>query len=99
VITVVDRHKVVGKRPNPSYFGFPPIFHVAWRQRQDNLWGMSPLANLVGMQYRIDHIENFSADMMDAFGGPMVKIKGYVEDFDFGPLNVSIQVKKVMLNS
>ncbi len=85
VITVVDRHKVVGKRPNPSYFGYPPIFHVGWRVRQDNLWGMGPLANIIGMQYKIDHIENMAADILDGIGGPMFKIKGYVEDFDVGP--------------
>lgn len=85
VITVIDRHKIVGKRPNPSYFGYPPIFQVSWRKRPDNLWGMSPLANLVGMQYRIDHVENMKADVLDAIGFPMWKIKGYVEDFDQGP--------------
>ena len=40
VVTVVDRHKIIGRRPNASYFGYPPIFHAAWRVRQDNLWGM-----------------------------------------------------------
>src|SRR5947209_9974378 len=58
VVTVVDRHKLIGDKPNPSYFGYPPIFHVPWRKKQDNLWGMGPLDNLVGMQYRMDHIEN-----------------------------------------
>lgn len=86
VCTVVDRHKLVGKRPNPSYFGYPPIFHVGWRKRQDNLWAMGPLANLVGLQYRIDHIENMKADILDVIGFPMTKIKGYVEDFDYGPM-------------
>lgn len=86
VVTVVDRHKVVGKRPNPSFFGFPPIFHVGWRIRQDNLWAMGPLANLVGMQYKIDHLENLQADVLDLIGFPVIKIKGYVEDFDWGPM-------------
>jgi hypothetical protein len=85
VITVVDRHKVVNKQPNPSFFGSPPIYHVGWRHRQDNLWAMGPLDNLVGIQYRIDHIENLKADVFDLITFPPLKIKGYVEDFDWGP--------------
>ena len=85
VITVVDRHKVIQKEPNPSFFGHPPIFHVGWRTRQDNLWAMGPLANLVGMQYRLDHVENLKADVFDLITFPPLKIKGYVEDFEWGP--------------
>lgn len=86
VIMIVDRHKVIGKKSNPSYFGYPPIFHAGWRIRQDNLWAMGPLDNLVGMQYRIDHVENLKADVLDLLGYPMLKIKGYVNDFELGPL-------------
>jgi hypothetical protein len=86
VITVADRHKVLHKAPNPSYFGTAPIFHVGWRPRQDNLWAMGPLDNLVGMQYRIDHIENLKADLFDLTAFPPIKIKGYVEDFQWGPM-------------
>lgn len=85
-IMVVDRHKVISQKPNPSYFGFAPIFHAGWRVRQNNLWGMSPLANLVGMQYKIDHLENLKADVLDLIAYPMVKIKGDVRPFEFGPL-------------
>jgi hypothetical protein len=86
-IMVVDRHKILGKpRPNPSFFGFPPIFHVGWRPRQDNLWAMGPLDNLVGMQYRLDHVENLKADTFDLLVAPPLKIKGYVEDFEWAPM-------------
>lgn len=85
IITVVDRHKVIDKRPNPSALGRCPIRHIGWRKRQDNLWAMGPLANLVGMQYRIDHIENLKADVFDLITFPPLKIKGYVEDFQWGP--------------
>lgn len=85
VITVVDRHKILGMKPNPSFFGYPPIFHAPWRRRQDNLWGMSPLANLVGMQYRIDHMENMKADMMDLSTYPVIKVQGFVEGFTWQP--------------
>jgi hypothetical protein len=85
VITVVDRHKLITKKPNPSFFGYPPIFHSAWRKRQDNLWGMGPLANLVGMQYRMDHVENMKADIIDLTTYPVTKVKGFVEDFTWQP--------------
>lgn len=84
-IMVVDRHKVIYKKPNPSFFGRPPIYHAGWRIRQDNLWAMGPLDNLVGMQYRIDHLENLKADLMDLTTFPPIMVKGYVEDFDWGP--------------
>ncbi len=85
VITVVDRHKLIGNKPNPSFFGYPPIFHSAWRRRQDNLWGMGPLDNLVGMQYRMDHIENMKADIFDLVTYPVQKVKGFVEEYTWQP--------------
>jgi hypothetical protein len=85
VITIVDRHKLIGKKPNPSFFGYPPIFHAPWRRKQDNLWGMGPLDNLVGMQYRIDHIENMKADIFDLTTYPVQKIKGFVEAYTWQP--------------
>lgn len=87
VITVADRHKIVGKRPNASWFGYPPIFHAGWRTRQDNLWAMGALDNLVGIQYRIDHLENLKADCYDLTAFPPLMIKGYVEDFTWGPMS------------
>lgn len=85
IIQVVDRHKIIRKEPNPTHFGYPPIFHTGWRTRPDNLWAMGPLDNLVGMQYRIDHIENLKADLFDLTVFPPLKITGYVEDFEWAP--------------
>jgi hypothetical protein len=86
IIMVVDRHKVICKKPNPSYFGTVPMAHVGWRPRQDNLWAMGPLANLVGMQYRLDHTENCKADILDLIAYPVMKVKGYVEPFIWQPM-------------
>jgi len=85
IITVVDRHKVFAIRDNPSYFSYPPIFHVSWRKRTDNLWGMGPLDNLVGMQYRLDHLENLMADLMDLTVFPPLFVRGQIEHFQWGP--------------
>jgi hypothetical protein len=85
VITVIDRHRLVNNRSNASFFGYAPIFHVPWRKKPDNLWGMGPLDNLVGMQYRMDHIENMKADIFDLVTYPVQKIKGFVEDYVWQP--------------
>lgn len=85
IVTVVDRCKIVRKEPNPSWLGTVPIRHCPWRVRQDNLYGMSPLANLVGLQYRIDHLENLKADVFDLVAFPLLKIKGNVEEFQYKP--------------
>ena len=37
------------------------------------------------MQYRIDHLENLKADVFDLIAHPVMKIKGFVEEFDYGP--------------
>lgn len=86
VIKIIDRHKILSKRVNSSIYGHAPIFHCGWRVRPDNLWAMGPLDNLVGMQYRIDHLENLKADMVDITTFPLIKIKGYVEDFTWRPM-------------
>lgn len=84
-ITVLDRHKVISNVPNPSIFPNAPIYHTSWRVRQDNLWGMGPLENLVGLQYRVDHLENLKADLYDLTAFPPLKVKGQVDDFKWGP--------------
>ena len=85
VITVVDRAYVLNNVENPSWNGKAPIFHAGWRDRPDNLYAMGPLDNLVGMQYRIDHLENLKADVFDQIAYPIIKIRGDVEEFNFAP--------------
>lgn len=85
VITVADRSKVVRKQVNPSWLPKGSMYHVGWRLRPDNLYAMGPLDNLVGMQYRIDHLENLKADVMDLIAYPPLKIYGEVKEFNWGP--------------
>lgn len=84
-ITVVDRMFVINDIPLPGWLGHAPIYHVGWRTRPDNLWAMGPLENLIGMQYRIDHLENLKADAMDLAILPPLVIKGEVEEFNYQP--------------
>lgn len=88
MIVVIDRCKVAIKQPYPYPLSEIPVYHAGWRVRQDNLWAMGPLDNLVGMQYRLDHIENMKADIIDLTAYPVLKIKGSgeVSEFEWGPL-------------
>lgn len=85
VITVIDRMFMIRNEAVKSWNGRPEIYHVGWRTRPDNLWAMGPLENLVGMQYRIDHLENLKADAMDLAVLPPLVIAGEVEQFNYGP--------------
>ena len=86
VVTIVDRRWVARRAPNTSWTGSRPFYHCGWRLRPDNLWAQGPLDQLIGMQYRIDHLENLKADVFDLIAHPVVKVKGdTVEDFDWGP--------------
>ena len=84
-ITIVDRREMVHEETIPNWLGTSPFFHVGWRFRTDNLWAMGPLDNLVGMQYRMDHLENLKADAMDLAVHPMLVIQGDVEEFEWKP--------------
>jgi hypothetical protein len=85
MITVVDRGKEVRNVAIPTYSGRAPIRHVGWRKRPDNLWAMSPLENLVGLQYMIDHLQNSKADATDMAINSPLAIVGEVEPFVWGP--------------
>ena len=85
LITVFDRKYIARKEPNPSWLGHGARAHVGWRERPDNLYAMGPLENLVGMQYRIDHLENLKADALDLTIHPPKVITGDVEPFEWGP--------------
>ena len=85
VVTIVDRHKIISIKTDESKLGGTQIFHTGWRIRQDSPWAMGPLDNLVGLQYRVDHLENLKADAFDLMVAPVTKVKGLVEDFKWEP--------------
>ena len=84
-IIVMDRRTVVVDEPMNTWLGRSNKEHVGWRLRPDNLMAMGPLDNLVGMQYRLDHLENLKADVFDQIAHPVVYQRGMVEDWDWGP--------------
>jgi len=80
IITIVDRKHVVRKEPIPAWKrgGFKEM--AGWRKRPDNLYAMSPLENLVGMQYRLDHLQNLAADIKDLTAAPPLVFKGELQE-------------------
>ena len=84
-IIVMDRKTVVYDEPMESWLGKTNKEHAGWRPRPDNLLAMGPLDNLVGMQYRIDHLENLKADVFDQIAHPVIYQRGVVEDWNWEP--------------
>jgi hypothetical protein len=84
-VIVIDRRVVALDAPMDSWLGQSNKEHVGWRLRPDNLMAMGPLDNLVGMQYRLDHLENLKADVFDQIAHPVVYQRGMVEDWEWGP--------------
>ena len=76
VVYIMDKVHVIRNEPSSSPAGYDGIHHAGWRIRNDNLWAQGPLDNLVGMQYRIDHLENLKADVFDLIAHPALFIKG-----------------------
>jgi hypothetical protein len=91
-IVIADRMTVLLDEPLPEWLGSTK-YHVGWRSRPDNGWAMGPLDNLVGMQYRIDHLENLKADVFDLIAYPPFLVRGEVEEFTWAP-NEEIHVNE-----
>jgi hypothetical protein len=85
LITIVDRRKILRKIRNPNWLGKSNRVHVGWRKRPDNLYSQGPLDLLIGMQYRMNHLENLKADVFDMIAHPVQKIRGDVEEYEYGP--------------
>ena len=83
-VTVVDRRWVITNETINTADGHPHIFHAGWRTRRDNLMGQGPFENVVGMQYRINHLENARADAFDKMLEPDLVLAGDPEVED-GP--------------
>jgi hypothetical protein len=84
-VLVVDRREIAWKAPFESWLGKSNKKHTGWRPRPESLLAMGPLDNLVGMQYRVDHLENLKADVFDQIAHPVVYQKGTIEEWEWGP--------------
>lgn len=78
-ITIMDRNTILNEEPLEDIEGYDWILHAGYRDRKDILWAMSPLENCLGMQARIDFLENKRSDCYDYTVNPVKKIKGQVD--------------------
>lgn len=76
IVYVLDKVWIIRNEENRAPQGFDGLHHTGWRIRNDNLWAQGALDNLVGMQYRIDHLENLKADVFDLIAHPNILVKG-----------------------
>lgn len=77
-IIIMDRSVVLSEEDMLPINNYNYIFKGGWRDRPNCLWSMSALENLLGMQYRIDFLENKRADCYDFISNPQVVEKGDV---------------------
>ena len=78
-IVIMDRRVLLTEEDMDDLNGYNFIFKGGYRDRKDILWAMSPLENLLGMQARIDFLENKRSDCYDATVNPVKLIKGNVD--------------------
>lgn len=78
-IVVMDRCSVLLEEPIKNYGFNCNIFKAGWRDRKDNLWSMSPLDNIKGLQFMVDFLENKRADVFNYISNPVLVKKGDVE--------------------
>lgn len=93
-IVVMDRSHVLLNEPITDYGFGCNIFKAGWRDRKDNLWSMSPLDNIKGMQFMIDFLENKRADVFNLISNPIVVTKGDVEmpEYIFPGCHIGVDV-------
>ena len=79
-ITLIDR-KMIGRKQPLSTWNNSQNLHISvWEFRKGCLAPMSPLARVVGLQYKLDKRENFREDMHDKFLEPSLKKVGDVRE-------------------
>lgn len=78
-IIVMDRSVVLLNEKITDYGFGCNIFKGGWRDRKNNLWSMSPLDNIKGMQFMVDFLENKRADIFNFISNPIFVTQGDVE--------------------
>lgn len=78
-IVIMDRSYVLLNEPITDHGFGCNIFKSGWRDRKDNLWSMSPLDNIKGMQFMIDFLENKRADVFNFIANPIIVTQGDAE--------------------
>lgn len=78
-IVIMDRCSTLLNEPIKDYGFKSNILKAGWRDRKNNLWSMSPLDNIKGLQFMVDFLENKRADIFNFISNPVWLTKGDVE--------------------
>jgi len=77
---VADQDHLLKEEAIPTTNGLPHIYQSVWQKLPDNLWGMGPLENIIGMNYQINHRENSKSEGLDRTIYPDKVYTGDVEE-------------------
>lgn len=78
-IQVLDRAIVLKKEPITSLTGTHSVKIAVWEFREGTLAPIGPLHRIVGLQYKLDKLENLRADKFDELADPPIVEVGDVE--------------------
>ncbi|AUR81825.1 coil containing protein [Vibrio phage 1.015.O._10N.222.51.E5] len=78
-ITIVDQKEIVEKVALQNVDGGDDIALSVWQKRAGTLAPMSPLASIVGLQHKLDKLENTRADLFDNIANPDIIETGDVQ--------------------
>jgi hypothetical protein len=78
-IQVLDRQMILKKEPITSMTGKHNVFLGVWEFREGTLAPIGPLHRIVGLQYKLDKLENQRADKFDQLINPTIVEIGDVE--------------------
>lgn len=80
-IQILDRAIILSKEPITSLTGKHSVKIAVWEQREGTLAPIGPLARIVGLQYKVDKLENQRSDKFDQLINPTIVERGDVEFF------------------
>lgn len=78
-IIVLDRAVILDKQPISSFTGKHSIKLAVWERREGTLAPMGPLARIIGLQYKLDKLENIRSDKFDMLANPPLVERGDVQ--------------------
>lgn len=78
-VVILDRWRTVYSKPLDSWSNTSYLYHGTWRKRPGNLMGQGPLDNLLGMQHKLNKLENAAMDVYDHYAHPTEVIIGEAE--------------------
>ena len=79
-VVVADDSEVLLDKPIGTMSGSPHIYQSVWQKLPDNLWGMGPLENIIGLNYQVNHRENAKSEALDRLIYPDKVYQGDVEE-------------------